>query len=75
MADPFPSHAAPLGKIAGHTSSCAFGFRVGTPVALGHARHAVADGPRVHIDAAEILFDATVVEGSLFDEERNRMKV
>ncbi|AWI86863.1 hypothetical protein CEW88_24185 (plasmid) [Alloyangia pacifica] len=75
MADPFPSHAAPLGKIAGHTSSCTFGFRIGKPVALGHAYHAVADGTRVQVDIARTLYDATAVEGPLFDPEGNRMKV
>lgn len=63
------------GKIIGQTSSTAFGYRVGKPVALGHAHHAVADGARVQVDIARRMFDATVVEGPLFDPDGARMKV
>lgn len=63
------------GAIIGQISSCAFGYRVGKPVALGHAHHAVKDGTCVQIDIARTLFDATVVEGPIFDPGGNRMKV
>ena len=62
------------GKIVGQTSSCAFGYRVGKPVAMGHAHHALPDGARIQIDIARTLFDATVVHGPLFDPDGSRMK-
>lgn len=63
------------GAIIGQTSSCAFGVRVGKPVALGHAHHAIADGARVQVDIARQKFDATVVRGPLYDPDGCRMKV
>ena len=62
------------GKIIGQTSSCAYGYRVGRPVALGHVKGAVADGARVQVDIARELFDATVTAGPLFDPDGARMK-
>jgi len=75
--------AVPLGhepfylgdEIVGKTSSCAFGYRVGKPIALGHARTALQHGTRVKVDIARRLFDATVCIGPLFDPEGDRMKV
>jgi len=62
------------GEIVGQTSSCAFGFRVGKPVALGHTRRSLEDGTQVQIDIARTLYDATVVLGPLYDPEGKRMK-
>ncbi|MEQ9695624.1 FAD-dependent oxidoreductase [Shimia sp. SDUM112013] len=62
------------GEIIGQTTSCAFGYRVGAPVALGHVHGAIADGTRVQVDIARTLFDATVVIGPLFDPNGSRMK-
>ena len=62
------------GKIVGQTSSCAFGFRVGKPIALGHTHHALSTGAHVQVDIARQLFDATVTIGALFDPEGSRMK-
>ncbi|MCP9481197.1 FAD-dependent oxidoreductase [Shimia sp. CNT1-13L.2] len=62
------------GKIVGQTSSCAFGYRVGKPVALGHTHTPLEDGARVQIDIARTLFDATIVHGPLFDPDGTRMK-
>lgn len=62
------------GEIIGQTSSCAYGFRVGKPVALGSVTGAITDGTRVQIDIARKLFDATVVIGPLFDPDGSRMK-
>ncbi|WP_417806741.1 GcvT family protein [Thioclava sp.] len=75
--------AVPLGhepvylgdKIVGQTTSCGFGYRVGKPVALGHARVALQDGARVKVDIARKLYDATVHLGPVFDPEGTRMKV
>lgn len=62
------------GKIVGQTSSCAFGYRIGKPVALGHVSEAVADGARIQVDIARTLYDATVTLGPLYDPDGDRMK-
>ncbi len=62
------------GKIVGQTSSCAFGYRVGKPVALGHCNEPLDTGDRVQIDIARVLFDATVTIGPLFDPDGTRMR-
>ncbi|MGP6089581.1 GcvT family protein [Antarctobacter jejuensis] len=62
------------GQIIGQTSSCAFGYRVGGPVALGHVDRTLEDGARVQVDIARRLFDATIVLGPLFDPNGTRMK-
>ncbi|MDG2404744.1 MAG: FAD-dependent oxidoreductase, partial [Paracoccaceae bacterium] len=54
------------GQIIGQTSSCAFGHRVGKPVALAQTKIAVADGTRVHLDVAGTMFDAIVTLGPLY---------
>ncbi|WP_283646906.1 GcvT family protein [Marinovum algicola] len=66
-----PIHAGD--QIVGQTTSAAFGFRLGAPVALGHAK-GLGDGQRVQVDIARRLFDATVTLGPLFDREGARMK-
>ena len=62
------------GKIVGQTSSCAFGYRVAKPIALGHSSVHFEDGARVQIDIARKLYDATVTIGPLFDTSGSRMK-
>lgn len=62
------------GQIVGQTTSCAFGFRVGRPVALVHCRRPLPDGARVKVDIAGTLHDATVVHGPLYDPAGTRMK-
>lgn len=74
--------AVPLGhepvylgdEIIGQTSTCAFGFRVGKPIALAHTSRVIEDGARIKVDIARVLYDATVVLGPLFDPEGDRMK-
>ncbi|MDD9922376.1 MAG: FAD-dependent oxidoreductase [Boseongicola sp.] len=61
------------GRIVGQTSSCAYGFRVGAPVALAHAT-GLADRQRVSVDIGGEMFAAQVVEGPLFDPSGSRMK-
>lgn len=63
------------GKIVGQTSSCAFGFRVGKPIALGHVKAEIASGDRIQVDIAGTKFDGTATIGPLFDAEGTRMKV
>ncbi|MEM8798086.1 MAG: aminomethyltransferase family protein, partial [Pseudomonadota bacterium] len=62
------------GEIIGQTSSCAFGYRIGKPVALGHISTSVEDGAHVEVDIARTLFEARVTLGPLFDPEGKRMK-
>ncbi|MGY3727673.1 MULTISPECIES: GcvT family protein [Cobetia] len=63
------------GKIVGKTTSCAFGYRVGKPIALAHTTEQLKDGQHVQIDIARQLFDAIVTLGPLFDPTGERMKV
>jgi 4-methylaminobutanoate oxidase (formaldehyde-forming) len=62
------------GQIVGQTSTCAFGYRVGKPVALGHVHGEVADGARVQVDIARQMYDGTVTIGPLYDPEGKRMQ-
>ncbi len=64
-----------LGKdIIGQTTSCAFGHRVGKPVALAHVSKPLETGQKVRVDVARTLFDATATIGPLFDPKGLRMK-
>lgn len=62
------------GRIVGMTSSCAFGYRVGRPVALAHMNENLQDGAEVEVDIAGQRTAATVRHGALFDPEGRRMK-
>ena len=62
------------GQIVGQTSTCAFGYRVGKPVALGHVHGEVADGARIQVDIARQMYDGTVTIGPLYDPEGKRMR-
>ncbi len=62
------------GEIVGQTTSCAFGFRIGKPVALGHVKRPLRDGDRVQVDIAREMFDATITLGPLFDPAGARMR-
>jgi len=61
-------------RIIGQTSSCAFGFRVGRPVALAHADVALNAGEQVQVDIAGSRFDANVHIGPIYDPLGQRMK-
>lgn len=62
------------GEVIGQTSSCAFGFRIGKPVALAHADASLQNDARVQVDIARDFFDARVVLGAVFDPDGSRMK-
>jgi 4-methylaminobutanoate oxidase (formaldehyde-forming) len=62
------------GEIIGQTTSCAFGYRINRPVALGSTRTPIANGTQVQIDCARTLFNATVTNGALFDPDGARVK-
>ena len=75
-------HAVPLGHepiyhnghIIGQTSSCAFGYRVGRPIALGHVTTSLQDQTQVQIDIARQMFNATIALRALYDPGGSRMK-
>jgi 4-methylaminobutanoate oxidase (formaldehyde-forming) len=62
------------GAIIGETSSAAYGYRIGAPLALGHVRQDVTDGQEVAIDIAGTRVPGRVVIGPAFDPEGLRMK-
>ena len=64
------------GRIVGKTTSAAFGFRVGAPVALADIteRTARSEGARVAIDIAGTLSFGRVVVGAAFDPSGSRMR-
>ena len=66
-----PIHSG--GVIVGQTTSAAFGFRIGAPIALGLAE-GLADGQRVQVDISRILYDAYVSIEPLFDPKGERMR-
>lgn len=74
--------AVPLGhepvflgdRIIGQTSSAAFGYRVGRPVALAHLKEPVTPGTRLSVDIARTRFDVTASLGALYDPGGKRMK-
>ena len=55
------------GEIIGQTSSCAFGYRVGRPVALGFVSVPLAEGADVAVDLAGERHAARASKGPLFD--------
>ena len=61
-------------QIIGQTTSCAFGFRIGKPIALGHLKEMVSDNSTVYVDIARQLYSARVSIGPLFDADGLRMK-
>lgn len=74
--------AVPLGhepiyldnSIIGQTSSCAFGYRIGKPIALGLVKEQVEGDLHVKVDIARKMFDATITLGPIFDPNGIRMK-
>ena len=53
------------GKIIGQTSSCAFGYRVGKPVALAVLKSADREA-QTSVNIAGIFYDVRMVDGPLF---------
>ncbi len=64
------------GKIIGQTTSCAFGYRIGKPVALGLLDRPAGDGDEraVTVDIARRPVDATLISGPVFDPLGARMR-
>ncbi|MCY4395488.1 MAG: FAD-dependent oxidoreductase [Rhodospirillaceae bacterium] len=63
------------GEIVGRTTSAAFGFRIGRPVALGHVEAQEIDGRRVAIDIAGTRHPARMQTAPAFDPAGERMRV
>lgn len=64
------------GELAGKTTSAAFGYRVGKPVALADItlEAARSDRARLDIDIAGTRHAATVHQGPVFDPQARRMR-
>ena len=64
------------GRIVGKTTSAAFGFRIGAPIALADIVEPAAreEGARVEIDIAGALFAGRVIAGPAFDPGGSRMR-
>lgn len=60
--------------IIGKTTSCAFGYRVGKPVALAQVSTPLAAGTRVRVDVAGVECGAVASPGALFDPSGSRMR-
>ena len=65
------------GTIVGKTTSAAFGFRIGAPIALADIAEPAAreEGARVEIDIAGAPFAGRVAAGAAFDPEGKRMRL
>lgn len=61
------------GMVVGQTTSAAFGYRVGRPVAIGRFGTAPTAEQRVHVDIANQRFAAVVQNGSAFDPAHRRL--
>ncbi|MDD9858328.1 MAG: FAD-dependent oxidoreductase [Gammaproteobacteria bacterium] len=62
------------GEIAGETTSAAFGYRIGRPVALAWIRAGVPEGASVEIDIGRERFTAALSEAPAFDPGGGRMR-
>ncbi len=62
------------GDIIGKTTSCAFGYRVGRPIALAQVSAGLITNGQVEVDIAGALQSATVSLEPLFDASGQRMR-
>ena len=62
------------GKIVGRTTSAAFGYRIGRPVALAHVEAGGIDGRRVEVDIAGARHAARMQFAPAFDPAGERMR-
>lgn len=62
------------GEIIGETSSAAYGYRVGRPLALGYLRLQPPEGLAVEVDIARSLHKARVTLEPAFDPRATRMR-
>lgn len=62
------------GEIVGHTTSAAFGYRIGKPVALAHVRLDDPDGREAEIEVTGNRFSGRMQFAPAFDPSGSRMK-
>ncbi|MGB1160141.1 MAG: GcvT family protein [Alphaproteobacteria bacterium] len=62
------------GTVAGHTSTAAFGYRVGRPVALAHLKGKDLEGAEVEVEVTGRVHLARVQTAPAFDPSGSRMK-
>jgi 4-methylaminobutanoate oxidase (formaldehyde-forming) len=63
------------GKIVGQTTSAAYGYRIGRPLALAYVEAAHAqNGRRLAVDIAGASFDGVVSTAPAFDPKGARMR-
>ncbi|MFK8077004.1 MAG: FAD-dependent oxidoreductase [Granulosicoccus sp.] len=62
------------GEIIGKTTSCAYGYRIASPIALAQTTRKLSTGDRVLVDIAGVHSSATVSIEALFDPSATRMK-
>jgi len=60
--------------IVGKTTSCAYGYRIGRPIALAQVSSDLPDGAEVEIDLAGVRYTARLSVDALFDSAGHRMK-
>ncbi len=61
------------GDIIGHTTSTAFGYRIGKPIALGYVDIDDPGGVEVQLDIARQMFKGRLIVGPAFDPAGTRM--
>ncbi len=63
-------------KVAGKTTSAAYGYRIGRPLALTHmsTREAISENQSVEVNVAGTRFPARVLLGPAYDPEGARMR-
>ena len=62
------------GAIIGKTTSAAYGYRVGKPVALAMVSVHAEEGAAVQVDIAGVLFSGTVSLAAAYDPQGQRMR-
>ncbi|MGI9418028.1 MAG: GcvT family protein [Geminicoccaceae bacterium] len=65
------------GEIIGKTTSAAFGYRIGAPIALADIDKTFGErvGSEASIDIAGTSYNANVIDGAAFDPRGSRMKI
>ena len=62
------------GRVVGHTTTAAFGYRIGRPVALAHLRGEALEGATVEVDVTGTVYLARVQQAAAFDPRGLRMR-
>ena len=62
------------GEIIGHTTTTAFGYRIGKPIALGYVHIDQPDGVEVELDIAREMYKGRLMVGPAFDPKGERTR-